>query len=519
MHARESAWQRIAGPWDLLVIGGGITGAGILHEAASHGLRALLVERGDFASGTSSRSSKLIHGGLRYIREGKIALTRESIRERERLLHDAPGLVEPLSFLMPHYSGRKPGRALLGAGLAIYDLLGGSWKHRFVDAQEAVCLVPALRRAELTGAHVYGDATTDDARLVQRILQEAQQNGAVAVNYVEATGFVRRGAGVAGANVVDRLTGKAASLAAHVVINATGASADVLRASVGESPKLRPLRGSHVLISDWRLPLAQAVAFSHPHDGRPVFAYPWCGMTLVGTTDLDHDGDLRDEPSISRAEVEYLLEALDDQFPESAIVHGDIVSTYAGVRPVVASGVADPSKESRDQMLLEEHGLITMTGGKLTTFRPMAVAAVHAAMKHLPKETMRRSPSASLRPAALPTAPALSWSARRRLAGRFGARAQAVVDGARDDELTAIGGSDTLWAELRYACAHEQIVHLDDLLLRRTRIGLLFRDGGVSLLPRIRACSEALGWDERRWQTEASAYRALWQRHYGVPDA
>ncbi|HVA27918.1 MAG TPA: glycerol-3-phosphate dehydrogenase/oxidase, partial [Candidatus Baltobacteraceae bacterium] len=354
MHARESVWRQIVGPWDVLVIGGGITGAGIAHEAARYGLRALLVERGDFACGTSSRSSKMVHGGLRYLKEGKIGLTRESVRERERLLREAPGLVEPLSFLAPHYRARKPGKTLYGIGLAMYDVLGGTWKHRFVDAEEALQLVPGLRHEDLIGAHVFADATTDDARLVLRVLQEAQDLGALAINYVEVVGLVRDGARVVGANLVERVTGARAEIAARVVINATGASADALRASVGESPKLRPLRGSHLLVPDWRLPLAQAVAFSHPRDGRPVFAYPWSGMTLVGTTDIDHRGDLRDEPSITPDEVAYLVEALADVFPDLAIGRPDIVSTFAGVRPVVASGAADPSRESRDQMLLEE---------------------------------------------------------------------------------------------------------------------------------------------------------------------
>lgn len=519
MRARTASWHQIAQPCHVLIIGGGITGAGILHEAAHRGLTAILVERGDFASGTSSRSSKLVHGGLRYIKEGKIGLTRESVLEREALLAQAPGLVDPLSFLMPHYPGGKPGPALLGIGLAIYDLLAWDWKHRYVDAAEALRLAPPLRREGLTGAHIYTDATTDDARLVLRLLQEAQDAGAVAINYAEVTQLGQRDGLVAQASVIDRVGGEQVTLNARVIVNATGASADALRVNVGAAPALRPLRGSHLLLPDWRLPLAQAVAFSHPRDGRPVFAYPWSGITLVGTTDLDHTGNLRDEPSISQPELTYLLEALADHFPDSAITRDDVVSTYAGVRPVVASGAADPSKESRDQLLLEERGLITITGGKLTTFRPMAIAALRAAMRHLPTHTMRGAP-ATFRHATVSDARGLSSTATRRLAGRYGEHAQAVIDGANEGELEPIGGSDTLWAELRYAAEHEAVVHLDDLLLRRTRIGLLQRDGGVALLPRIRACcAAALGWDDARWNDETQAYATLWQRHYGVPHA
>ncbi len=518
VRARESVWSRIGGPWDVLVIGGGITGAGIAHEASRYGLRTLLVERGDFACGTSSRSSKMVHGGLRYLKEGKIGLTRESVRERERLLREAPGLVEPLSFLAPHYRARKPGKTLYGIGLAMYDVLGGTWKHRSVDAEEALRLVPGLRHEDLIGAHVFTDATTDDARLVLRVLQEAQDLGALAINYVEVVGLVRDGGCVVGANVVERVTGARAEIVARVVINATGASADVLRASVGETPKLRPLRGSHLLLPDWRLPLAQAVAFSHPRDGRPVFAYPWNGTTLVGTTDIDHRGDLRDEPSITADEVAYLLEALADAFPGLSIGRADIVSTFAGVRPVVASGAVDPSKESRDQMLLEEHGLITIAGGKLTTFRPMAAAALRAALRHLPAASRNARSGAALRDTPLPQTGMLSPSARRRLAGRYGAHAQAVLAGAARDGLSPIGGPETLWAELSYAAAHEAVVHLDDLLLRRTRVGLALPQGGAEFFARIRACTPALEWDDARWNEEITAYRARWQRHYSVPE-
>ena len=519
MTSRAQSLERLSALWDILVIGGGITGAGILNEASRCGLRALLVERGDFASGTSSRSSKMVHGGLRYINEGKIALTRESVRERDALLRDAPGLVEPLSFLLPHYPKSKPGRALLGAGLAIYDLLSGNWKHRYVGADEALLLAPAIRRAGLQGAHVYTDAATDDARLVMRLLQESGERGALALNYVEAKTLLRINGTVSGADVVDVASGKEYPLSARVVINATGASADKLRGTIDAPAKLRPLRGSHLLLANWRLPVAQSVAFSHPRDGRPVFAYPWCGMTLVGTTDLDHHDDLRNEPVITKAEIEYLLDALAYQFPCAHISRGDIVCTYAGVRPVVASGKADPSKESRDQLLLEEAGLITITGGKLTTFRPMALSALRTAARHFPKGTLRFSRAPIFAPVSLPLASNLNESAKARLAGRYGARAQALIDESGPDELETIAPSQTLWAELRYAAQHEQVMRLDDLLLRRTRIGLTLADGGAQLFGRIREVCSVLGWSDARWQLEETSYRALWQAHYGVPHA
>lgn len=501
----------------MLVIGGGVTGAGILLEASRRGLRALLVERGDFASGTSSRSSKLVHGGLRYLKEGKIGLARESVREREELLRDAPGLVEPVEFLMPHYPGSKPSPAALSLGLTAYDAFaGGRHRHRRVDRDEALRLVPALAERDLRGAHVYRDATTDDARLVLRLLLDADEHGATALNYAAAAKLLRRGKAVVGATIEDLASGRAADVRARVVINATGVFADELRAAIGERARLRPLRGSHLLLPDWRLPVAYAVAFSHPSDGRPVFAYPWLGMTLVGTTDLDDRAGLHGEPSISTEELDYLLAALHHQFPSSAIRSGDVVATYAGVRPVVGSGKADPSKEGREHVVWRERGMITVTGGKLTTFRPMALEALRAAAPRLGRVDLRARPVFA--PAPPPRAARLGAAALRRLAGLHGSRAQRVVDAARAAELEAVDGTGTLWADVRWAARHERVHRLDDLLLRRTRIGLFHADGGERFFPRIREiCAQEMGWDAERFEREAAAYRVIRNSRYGLP--
>ncbi|TAM78363.1 glycerol-3-phosphate dehydrogenase/oxidase [bacterium] len=516
LERREQTWQRLHQPWDVLVIGGGITGAGVLMEAARRGLRAALVERGDFACGASSRSSKLVHGGLRYLKDGRIGLTRESVREREALLREAPGLVEPLSFVTPHYRGRKPGRASIAAGLLLYDLLAGHRSRRYLDARHTLEMVPALDAHDLTGAHLYGDASTDDARLVMRVLHEAVDAGASALNYVCADGLARRGGRVAGAVLRDVLTGRHVEVEARVVINAAGPAADRLRAETGAPPALRPLRGSHLLLPDWRLPLAQAVAFFHPHDGRPVFAYPWCDAILVGTTDLDHRADPLEEASISSQEAAYLIAALHHQFPRHAIERRDVIATFSGVRPVLVSGKADPSRESRDHLILREQGMVTVTGGKLTTFRPMALAALRAARDAL-GTSVDLEPRPIFSPAVPPQAPGLTSSARLRLSGRYGSRAQAVIDAAQAGELESIEGSRTLWCELRWAARAEDVTRLDDLLLRRTRIGLLLRDGAARWLPRVREiCSAELNWDDARWEREEAAYRAHWQRYHAL---
>ncbi len=503
-------------PHDLLVIGGGITGAAVLWEAARRGLRAVLVERSDFASGTSSRSSKLVHGGLRYLKEGKIGLTRESVREREELLRDAPGLVDPLPFLMPHYRKRKPSRATLAAGLAIYDVLAGSWQHRYIGRDEALALVPSLDTDELEGAHCYVDATTDDARLVMRLIHEACLAGATAINYVEALVTAADGA-MSGALLRDKAGGGEVHMRAKATIAAAGVFADRLRGALGAAPRLRPLRGSHLILPDWRLPLAQSVAFEHPHDGRPVFAYPWQGRTLVGTTDIDHDRSLDEEPAITPAEVAYLVAAVRYQFPSPRIDSVDTIATYAGVRPVIDGGSADPSRASRDHAVWNERGLVTVTGGKLTTFRPMAMDALAAAATHLPDFDRTLRPVFSQAP--LPRSSRLDTTARTRLAGRYGGHASAIVDGAKTGELDAIDGTAILWAELRWAAEHEAVVHLDDLLLRRTRLGLLTADGGARHFERIaRICRPTLGWSDSRWDAELEAYRLRWNESYRVPD-
>jgi glycerol-3-phosphate dehydrogenase len=279
------------------------------------------------------------------------------------------------------------------------------------------------------------------------------------------------------------------------------------------------LRGSHLLLPAWRLPLAQAISLMHPADGRPVFAYPWEGVTLVGTTDVDHGADLSREAAITRAECDYLMTALQTQFPQLHLTDADIIATYAGVRPVIDSGQADPSKETRDHALWLEDGLLTVTGGKLTTFRVIALDVLKLAATRLPELRGRLAPQAVFAPAPkLRYTPELPPGQAQRLQGRYGAQAQALVDAAQAGELSLIPGTETLWAQLRWAARHEDVCKLEDLLLRRTRIGIQLRGGGADILPRIRSiCQSELGWSDQRWNDEQAAYQALWQTHYSLP--
>jgi glycerol-3-phosphate dehydrogenase len=516
---RDDTWRDLgAEPWDLLVIGGGITGAGIAAEAARYGKRVLLVEGQDFASGTSSRSTKLVHGGLRYLRQGQFLVTRKSVRERERLMTEAPGLVDRLGFSLAAYPGDQMPQWMYGVGLAMYDALAGKWAHRGQTTDAIVERIPSLRGSAVLGGYHYFDAQTDDARLVLRVLREAARRGATAINYVRADKLLRtRDGRVRGAVLRDTAPGasREVEVEAKVVISATGAWADELRAELGHAGRLRRIRGSHLTFSADRLPLPEAVSLLHPRDQRAVFAIPWEGVTIVGTTDVDH-GALDAEPAISDDETAYLLEVLAKAFPSLALGPQDVISTWSGVRPVIDTGKADPSKESREHAIWREEGLLTITGGKLTTFAVMAREALAAAEPQLgglgPRgRIFDEAPGEVAWPDALDTA------ARVRLLGRHGSEVGDVLgDGA---QARPIAGSVALWSELRYAAAAEGVVTLSDLLLRRVRLGLLLPRGGLDHIGAVRAVAQpALGWDDARWAREEAAYRATWTAAYAGPE-
>lgn len=524
----NAAWRQQILPtladesWDLIVIGGGISGAGILREAARRGWRCLLLEQRDFAWGTSSRSSKMVHGGLRYIAKGQWRLTRDSVRERQRLLDEAPGLVEPLSFMMPHYRGGFPGPRVLGGLLSVYDALAGRRSHRFHDAQQLRYLAPGVKESDLLGGTSFVDALTDDARLVMRVLSEARADGAVVVNGVRVEHLLRENGRVCGVQIEDCEAGATLQLRCGVLAVATGAWAERLRPT--EAPRqLRPLRGSHLLLPGWRLPVAQAFTFLHERDRRPVFVFPWEGATVVGTTDLDHREDLDHSASISGEELDYLLAACTQQFPGAEVTANDVLSTWSGVRPVVGSAAGNhqdkPSNETREHVLWQEPGCVTLAGGKLTTFRPQAIEVLKACASMLERPFVDDAAPVFAAVPALPT-PELSNQQWRRLAGRHGRNLPRLAQLIKNIGHETVGVTDTLWAELAFACEAEMVLHLDDLLLRRTRLGLLLPHGGEDYFTAIRQiCQPRLGWSDEHWQQEIQRYRALWQRHHGLPDA
>lgn len=506
--------------WDVIIIGGGITGAGLLRECARRNLKALLVEKRDFAWGTSSKSSKMVHGGLRYIAAGDWKLTRDSVRERQRLLTESPGLVEPLPFIMGHYRHQFPGPRLFNTLLSVYDFMAGRRNHRFYPSHEQLCLAPGLARSGLKGLTRFADAVTDDARLVLRVLQESIGDEVAALNYVSADGLIRDNDTVVGVSLRDDISGVTLEQRARVVINATGAWVDQLRESVGGTSNIRPLRGSHLVIPHWRLPVAFSISFFHPRDKRPVFVFPWEGVTVVGTTDLDHDQSLERDSHITCAEMDYLLDAVHHAFPDSGLTPDHILSTWSGIRPVVSTGQKDPSKEKREHSVWDENGLITVAGGKLTTFRLIALHVLEKAEPYLGKPTRRTDDDVKIfsEPSERLPRGRLTPQQRRRLTGRYGDRALGMVREAAPSDLDSIDGTDYLWAELKHACRHEYVVHLDDLLLRRTRLGLLLPRGGADWLAQFKnRCQTELGWSDATWNDEVQRYHTLWQTDFGVP--
>jgi glycerol-3-phosphate dehydrogenase len=515
---REALWGALEQPWDLVIVGGGITGASILHEATRAGLKALLVEQRDFAWGTSSRSTKLVHGGLRYLATGDVHLVRQSIHERQRLLAEGAGLIIPLPFVLASHrrEGRKRWQGRVG--VAVYDVLTGRLPRGVYDSSTLHEKVPELVQEEDVRGVPYDEAWVDDARLVLRLLREAVVRGGAALNYARVTSLLREEGQVVGVELRDSAGERTATVRARAVVNATGVWADTVRAHLSAAPKLRPLRGSHLVFSRKRFPLTQGVSFQHPHDKRFVCVLPWEDATVVGTTDLDHTTSLDEEPSISPEEVAYLLESVQVEFPDLGLTLEDVVSCYSGVRPVIASGHDDPSKESRDHLVLVEEGLVTVTGGKLTTCRAIAHDALKVLKHRLPGVAALKKKGPFLEtPPSLDDTP-LAEDVRLRLRGRHGPDAPGLVAAARPGELEPVPDTSTLWAELRWAARAESIVHLDDLLLRRTRLGLLLPRGGEAHLPALRAlCQEELGWDDARWEAETQAYLKLWRSHYSPP--
>jgi glycerol-3-phosphate dehydrogenase len=558
MIARDRALQAVGDEeFDVLVIGGGITGAGVALDAASRGYSVALVEQADYAAGTSSRSSKLVHGGLRYLQNFDLGLVREALLERRLMVSLAPHLVRPLKMVVPAFGGERPDR-LVGIGLNMYDVMSApslrgrrrsrrtaqqraargnreaeeepdsDWspaRHRTISGEEVVELLPALTERSPTGGYLFYDCQTDDVRLVLTVLGEAERFGAILANrlkVIELDSQAGGDEGAAGVRVLDTLSGSELVIRAANIINATGVWADQIRPEElhgeAEVPQIAPSRGTHVLISAEDLPL-RAGAIVPAAESRSIFALPWLGRSLLGTTDNNYSGPL-DHVKPAAEDVDYLLEATNAFFGTS-LAPGDLVGAYAGVRPLISSGDTRKSVDiSRKAELYEtSSGMITITGGKLTTWRRMAKLAVDRLVERDGRDAPCRTHEIPLGlptdPGGLPRVGDAAPATYELLAHRYGHAAAQVLKVAAEDESLAepiLPDLPDLVAEAAFSVRHEQARTLGDVFFRRTRLGLVagrqLSDPGSQAPVRVaRAMARELGWNEERVQQEVARFR------------
>jgi glycerol-3-phosphate dehydrogenase len=518
-------------PFDIVVVGGGITGAGVARDAALRGLSVAVIERRDFASGTSSRSSKLIHGGLRYLQQGDVALVREAATERYAVRRLAPHLARPAQMLFPLYS--RGSYAKLSVGLWTYDRIAGvsdAERYRMLSKEEALQIEPQLQAEHLYGAAFYYEYVTDDARLVVEVLKSAAALGVVAANYVAATGFLFEDGRVSGVIASDELGGGELEIRGRSIINAAGPWVDSVRllGEQGEAPKLRLTKGIHLGVRTERIGLSNIVVMN-ARDKRGVFAVPRGAVTYLGTTDTDYDRP-DEEPFITHDDAAYLIDAANRTFACEPLDFGDIVSAWAGLRPLLQQEGKKPSELSRkDEVMIGRSGLISVAGGKLTTFRRMAERVVDLACDQLRKlERPLPSPVGNSADATLSggetgddvAAYAEGLKARwpradaavvERLVQVYGSNAERMIEGMSADPALACRVAPSLpvtRAEVEHAVREEMAMALTDFLERRSRLFLWDPDNGLAIADgAARIMGRMLDWDGARIEREVNRYR------------
>ncbi|MEC7985806.1 MAG: glycerol-3-phosphate dehydrogenase [Myxococcota bacterium] len=526
--------------YDVLIIGGGITGAGAARDAAMRGLKTLMVDMNDLAFGTSSRSSKLVHGGLRYLEHAEFALVFESVSERRILMKIAPHLVRAQGFLFPVFSDSRRSLLEINIGMWLYDglsLFRSPKMHKSLSKKKLKKQEPSLRQEDLKGAPQYYDCATDDARLTLESALDAVAHGATVATYVKVLGFVKNEQNrIAGVRVLDRFTGEEKEIRARAVVNATGPWSDRLRGLKGEEIKkrLRPTKGIHIVVPTEKLSLNNAIVCFHPEDGRVLFAIPWGDRTYIGTTDTDYQSDPGDVAA-SGEDVRYLINVSNHYFPTAHLEEGDVISTWAGVRPWVADENSDDeSAVSREHVLkIESDGLITSAGGKLTTYRKMGAEVVDKAIEYL--RAIDRLPgnirNANTAQEALPGA--IGWPENgladimhqiqtdagevlksdtiQLLAETYGVRGKDVGEMAkRDASLQERLNPERpeIMAQVKYAVEKELAKTIRDVLIRRTQVFFRETEQGLNCLDRVaEEMAALLNWDEAKKQEEIEAYK------------
>ncbi|OJU95295.1 MAG: hypothetical protein BGO23_05380 [Solirubrobacterales bacterium 67-14] len=534
MVGRSESLEAIAGAhFEVVVIGGGITGAGVALDAASRGYSVALLEGRDYAIGTSSRSSKMVHGGLRYLENFDVGLVREALLERQLMVELAPHLVYPTPFLVPTFGEEKPDR-MIGLGLNAHDVLAGatggrnrrerrwrrrpaeaeeSWspdRHRTIDRDEVVELIPSLDKRDPESAYLFYDCQTDDVRLVLTVLGEAQRFGAVCLNGAKVTRVLEKNGKARQVEFTEAASGETVMVEADNIVNATGVWADQIRPGEIEReediPRIAPSRGAHLLFSTDDVDMGKAACVVPAGEGRRIFALPWYGRTLVGTTDVDHDGGI-EEVAATEDDIEYLINAT-NEFMDLSLTESDIVGAYAGVRPLISTG--DPRKSvdiSRQAELYEtSSGMLTITGGKLTTWRRMAKQTVDRIVERAGREARCQTAEIPLGmeidPAELDAPEGVGKESLAQLTFRYGHAARGVIRLAQADPELAkpiVEGMPDLMAEAQIAIEFEQARSLADVLLRRTRLGLTAASSlatAESVEPLATVMARGLGWGD-----------------------
>ncbi|MFI5396688.1 MAG: glycerol-3-phosphate dehydrogenase/oxidase [Candidatus Binatia bacterium] len=516
--------------FDVLVIGGGITGAGIARDAALRGLRVALVERRDFAVGTSSRSSKLIHGGVRYLQQGDVGLVMEAANERRVLRRLAPHLARPIHMLVPVHS--RSAYAKISVGLWTFDRMARvleDERYRMVDRDETLALEPLLRPKDLYGAGLYFEYLTDDARLVLDTLKSAAALGAVVANYAEVTGLAKEDGKLSAAIVKDSMTGGEFRVRAKVFVNAAGPWVDAVRLleGKGEVPRLHLTKGIHLVLRRERLTVSHIVVMNTP-DHRAVFVVPHGDVVYIGTTDTDYDGRY-DDPWITAEDVTYLLDAANNTFGVDRLTESDVVGAWAGLRPLLHQEGKKPTEISRkDEIIVGPTGLISIAGGKLTTYRKMAERVVEMAVERL--STGEPLPEKKGDSDSVPLCggetgddieafvtrlkkrwPQVATDIVDRLVGLYGSNAERMVEVMVADPVLArrcAADSAVTRAEVAYAVRQEMAMTLEDFLERRARLFLWDVNNGLTVAPEAaRLMGDLLGWNARRIDAELTNYR------------
>ena len=549
-RARRESLSRFAEEvFDILIIGGGITGAGLALDAALRGLRVALVEKRDFAAGASSRSTKLIHGGLRYLERFDFALVREGLRERATLTRNAPRLARPFPFIIPIYKNRRRNydRPLkMRLGLWLYDLLAGRRnlaRHRRLSCGEALRLAPQLDPRGLKGAFLYYDAMTNDSRLVIEVIKTARMRGAEIANYTRVAGFIKNGNGkIEGARLRDELAGGEIECRARIAINATGVwMEDTLRldsqAPNGLIKRVRPAKGVHLTVPADRLRVSAAWLVPSLTSHRFYFVVPWEGRVNVGTTDTDYNGD-KDHPHAEPEEIDEILGAINSYFPEARLEPSDVISSWAGLRPLITDPRASATSEvSRKEEIIEsEDGLISIGGGKLTTYRLMAERGIDLAAKRLSERFNITAGAAGAKDAAIggemnydELAITTEWLSQtenlppetaRHLLRDYGPDYRRLIELTREDERLRerlVDGLPHILAEVVYAARYEMAMTLADVMTRRIRLATVAGREALNCAAIVAdLMARELGWSGKQIELQITQFTAEFEREFTV---